>query len=178
MRETTKVNITTVETSPKNSPMRLSKKRKVEKLAIEIDQLLSTFISSQLVVAFFLGLVMFIGFLIIGLPNTLVLAFIAMITSLIPIIGPFFGSLPAVFVAAANSWFLFLGVLVIILIAQYLEGNVIRPLVQGRRLEIHPIVVLFVVLSGVYLFGFIGALTAVPLYVVLRLLFRKKYIDK
>jgi predicted PurR-regulated permease PerM len=155
-----------------------SKKRKIEKLAEEVDYLLATFISSQLVVAFFLGLVMFIGFLIIGLPNAVALAIIAMITSLIPIIGPFFGSLPAVFVAVTNSWFLFLGVLAIILIAQYLEGNVIRPLVQGRRLEIHPIVVLFVVLSGVYLFGFIGALTAVPLYVVLRLLFRKKYIEK
>ena len=155
-----------------------TKRRKVEKLAVEVDQILSTFISSQLVVAFFLGLVMFIGFLIIGLPNAVALSVIAMITSLIPIIGPFFGSLPAVFVAVTNSWFLFLGVLVIILIAQYLEGNVIRPLVQGRRLEIHPIVVLFVVLSGVYLFGFIGALTAVPLYVVLRLVFRKKYVDK
>jgi len=154
-----------------------NKKRTVEKLAVEIDQILSTFISSQLVVAFFLGLVMFIGFLIIGLPNAVALSVIAMITSLIPIIGPFFGSLPAVFVAVTNSWFLFLGVLVIILIAQYLEGNVIRPLVQGRRLEIHPIIVLFVVLSGVYLFGFIGALTAVPLYVVLRLIFRKKYIE-
>ena len=155
-----------------------NKKRKIEKLAVEVDQILSTFISSQLVVAFFLGLVMFIGFLIIRLPNAVALSFIAMITSLIPIIGPFFGSLPAVFVAATNSWFLFLGVLVIILIAQYLEGNLIRPLVQGRRLEIHPIVVLFVVLSGVYLFGFIGALTAVPLYVVLRLLFKKIYIEK
>jgi predicted PurR-regulated permease PerM len=155
-----------------------SKKRRVEKLAEEIDHLLATFISSQLVVAFFLGLVMFIGFLLIGLPNAVALSFIAMITSLIPIIGPFFGSLPAVFVAVTNSWFLFLGVLVIIVVAQYLEGNVIRPLVQGRRLEIHPIVVLFVVLSGVYLFGFIGALTAVPLYVVLRLVFKKKYIDK
>lgn len=155
-----------------------NKKRRIEKLAVEVDQLLSTFISSQLVVAFFLGLVMFIGFLIIGLPNAVALSVIAMITSLIPIIGPFFGSLPAVFVAVTNSWFLFLGVLVIILIAQYLEGNVIRPLVQGRRLEIHPIVVLFVVLSGVYLFGFIGALTAVPLYVVLRLIFKKKYIEK
>ncbi len=155
-----------------------SKKRKVEKLAVEVDQILSTFISSQLVVAFLLGIVLFIGFLIIRLPNAVVLSLIAMITSLIPIIGPFFGSLPAVFVAVTNSWFLFLGVLGIILIAQYLEGNVIRPLVQGKRLEIHPIVVLFVVLSGVYLFGFIGALTAVPFYVVLRLLFRKKYIDK
>lgn len=154
------------------------KKRKFEKLAGEIDQLLSTFISSQVVVAFFLGLVMFFGFLIIQLPNAVVLSFIAMITSLIPIIGPFFGSLPAVFIAATNSWFLFIGVLLIILVAQYLEGNLIRPLVQGRRLEIHPLVVLFVVLSGVYLFGFIGALTSVPLYVVLRLLFRKKYIEK
>lgn len=153
-------------------------KRKIEKIAVEVDQLLSTFISSQLVVAFFLGVVMFIGFLIIGLPNAVALSVIAMITSLIPIIGPFFGSLPAVFVAVTNSWMLFLGVLIIILVAQYLEGNVIRPLVQGRRLEIHPIVVLFVVLSGVYLFGFIGALTAVPLYVVLRLLFKKKYIEK
>ena len=153
------------------------KRREVEKLAVEVDQLLSTFISSQLVVAFFLGLVMFIGFLIIGLPNAVALSFIAMITSLIPIIGPFFGSLPAFFVALTNSGVLFLGVLIIILIAQYLEGNLIRPLVQGRRLEIHPIVVLFVVLSGVYLFGFIGALTAVPLYVVLRLLFKKKYLE-
>lgn len=155
-----------------------TKKLEIEKIAYEVDHLLSTFISSQLVVAFFLGMVMFIGFLIIGLPNAVALSFIAMITSLIPIIGPFFGSLPAVFVAITNSWILFLGVLVIILIAQYLEGNVIRPLVQGRRLEIHPIVVLFVVLSGVYLFGFIGALTAVPFYVVLRLLFKKKYIEK
>lgn len=154
-----------------------SKKRKVEKLAVEIDQLLSTFISSQLVVAFFTGLVMFFGFLIIGLPNSLALAFIAMITSLIPIIGPIFGSLPAAFVAITNSWILFVGVLIIILIAQYLEGNVIRPLVQGKRLEIHPIVVLFVVLSGVYLFGFIGALIAVPLYVVLRLIFKKQYLE-
>ncbi|WP_089861280.1 AI-2E family transporter [Halanaerobium salsuginis] len=154
------------------------KKEVFTELAVEIDQLLSTFISSQLVVAFFLGLVMLAGFLIIGLPNAVALAFIAMITSLIPIIGPLFGSLPAVLVAITNSWILFLGVLVIIIIAQYLEGNVIRPLVQGRQLEIHPVMVLFVVLSGVYLFGFIGALTAVPLYVVLRLLFKKKYLAK
>lgn len=153
-------------------------KRKVEKLGVEVDQLLSTFISSQLVVALLLGLVMFFGFIIIRLPNAVALSFIAMITSLIPIIGPFFGSLPALFVAMTNSWLLFLGVLVIILIAQYLEGNLIRPLVQGKRLEIHPIIVLFVVLTGVYLFGFIGALTAVPFYVVLRLIFTKKYVEK
>jgi predicted PurR-regulated permease PerM len=126
----------------------------------------------------FLGLVMFIGFLIIGLPNALALALIAMIMSLVPIIGPFFGSLPAVFVALTNSWVLFLGVLIIIVIAQYLEGNLIRPLVQGKRLEIHPLIVLFVVLSGVYLFGFIGALTAVPVYVVARLIYKRKVLKE
>jgi len=121
---------------------------------------------------------MFIGFLIIGLPNALALASIAMITSLVPIIGPFFGSLPAVFVALTSSWMLLLGVLAILMIAQYLEGNLIRPLVQGRRLEIHPLVVLFVVLSGVYLFGFIGALTSVPVYVVLRLIYKRKFLKE
>ncbi len=155
-----------------------SKREEVEELGYEIDQLLSTFINSQLVVAIFLGLVMFIGFLIIGLPNALALASIAMITSLVPIIGPFFGSLPAVFVALTNSWMLLLGVLVILMLAQYLEGNLIRPLVQGRRLEIHPLVVLFVVLSGVYLFGFIGALTAVPVYVVVRLIYKRRFLKE
>jgi predicted PurR-regulated permease PerM len=155
-----------------------SRRKEIENLGYEIDQLLSTFIGSQLVVALFLGLVMFIGFIIIGLPNAAALALIAMIMSLVPIIGPFFGSLPAVFVAATNSWILFLGVLVIIVIAQYLEGNLIRPLVQGKRLEIHPLIVLFVVLSGVYLFGFIGALTAVPVYVVVRLIYKRKVLEE
>lgn len=154
------------------------RREEVENLGYEIDQLLSAFIGSQLVVAMFLGIVMFIGFLIIGLPNALALALIAMIMSLVPIIGPFFGSLPAVFVAVTNSWFLFLGVLIIIVIAQYLEGNLIRPLVQGKRLEIHPLIVLFVVLSGVYLFGFIGALTAVPVYVVARLIYKRKILKE
>ncbi len=154
------------------------RREEIKNLGYEIDQLLTAFIGSQLVVAMFLGLVMFVGFLIIGLPNALALALIAMIMSLVPIIGPFFGSLPAVFVAVTNSWFLFLGVLIIIVIAQYLEGNLIRPLVQGKRLEIHPLVVLFVVLSGVYLFGFIGALTAVPVYVVARLIYKRKVLKE
>lgn len=155
-----------------------NKKRDFEKLAVEIDKLLSTFISSQLLIAVVSGIILFFGFLIIGLPNSFSLAVIATVSSLIPIIGTFFGSLPAVFVALTISWIHLLGVLGLMAIVQYLEGNIIRPIIQGRSLEVHPIVVLFSVLAGAYLFGVIGALTAVPLYVVLRLILRKKYIDK
>ena len=154
------------------------KKKKTEDLLTEIDQALSTFISSQLVVALLLGIVMLVGFLIIGLPNAITLALIAMITSLVPIIGPIIGSLPALFVALSKGFVMIFGVGIVLLIAQYLEGNLIRPFVQGKRLEIHPLVVLFVVLAAVYLFGFIGALTAVPIYVIIRLIFKRKYLPE
>ncbi|RCW48668.1 MULTISPECIES: AI-2E family transporter [unclassified Halanaerobium] len=154
------------------------KKESTKTLLIEIDQVLSTFISSQLVVALLLGVVMLVGFLIIGLPNAITLALIAMITSLVPIIGPIIGSLPAFFVALSKGFVMIFGVGIVLLIAQYLEGNLIRPFVQGKRLEIHPLVVLFVVLAAVYLFGFIGALTAVPIYVILRLIFKRKYLTE
>ncbi|MGM0602539.1 MAG: AI-2E family transporter [Bacillota bacterium] len=154
------------------------KRENTESLLREIDEALSTFISSQLVVAFLLGIVMMVGFLIIGLPNAITLALIAMITSLVPIIGPIIGSLPALFVALSKGFIMIFGVGIVLLIAQYLEGNLIRPFVQGKRLEIHPLVVLFVVLAAVYLFGFIGALTAVPIYVIIRLIFKRKYLTK
>jgi predicted PurR-regulated permease PerM len=144
--------------------------KKVEKVLKEIDQVLAAYISSQLLVALLLGLAMFIGFLIIGLPNSFALALIAMITSLIPILGPTLGILPALFIATTSNWLMLVKVLIVLAISQYLEGNLIRPLIQGEKLNIHPLIVLFVVLSSILLFGVVGALFAVPAYAVARIL--------
>ena len=154
-----------------------SKRSQVEELAHEIDQLLSSFITSQLLVSLFTSFVMLIGFLVIRLPSPLVLALIALIASLIPIIGPALGILPALFVALTESIIIALLVILILIIAQYLEGNLIRPLIQGKSMDIHPLVVLFVVLTGVYLFGLIGALISVPSYAVLRLIYKKRILN-
>ena len=155
-----------------------SKRSQVEELAQDIDKLLSDFITSQLLVSLFTAFVMLIGFLIIRLASPLVLALIVFITSLIPIIGPAIGILPALFLALTESIITALMVIIIFIIAQYLEGNLIRPLIQGKSMDIHPLVVLFVVLTGVYLFGLIGALISVPLYAVLRLIYQERILKK
>jgi predicted PurR-regulated permease PerM len=56
---------------------------------------------------------------------------------------------------------------------QQLEGNVLRPKIQGDRLKIHPLVIIFMVIIFVIIFGFLGSLFAVPAYVILRIIFQE-----
>mgnify|MGYP006291426497 CR=1 FL=1 len=145
-------------------------KKQFYKILIEIDETLATYISGRLIVSILLGILTYIGFLIIKLPNALVLSFIIFITSFIPIIGPIFGSLPALFIAITTNIWLVLKVLIVILSVQILEGNVIQPGIQGGILKIHPLNVIFSVLVFTILFGIIGALFAVPFYVIIRII--------
>ena len=151
------------------------KREKVKNILLDIDQTLAIYIGGRLIVALILGLLTYIGFLIIKIPNALVLAFIAMITSFIPIIGPIIGTLPALFIAITSDIFLVTKVLIVIMIVQQLEGNVIQPGVQGERLKIHPLIVIFSILTFTIIFGFIGALFAVPSYAILRVLAKYFY---
>ena len=148
-------------------------KEDIDELLMKIDKVLSDYIGSQLIVAIILGIIMFIGYLIIGLPNAFALALIAMVTSLIPILGPTIGILPALFIALTIDFLMLIKVLVVLSIAQYLEGNLVRPLVQGGKLDIHPLIILFIVLICVLLFGVLGALFAVPAYAALRVVIRE-----
>ncbi|WP_018248588.1 AI-2E family transporter [Orenia marismortui] len=150
------------------------RKEGLEKILAEIDQVLSAYIGSQLIVAFILGILMFIGYISIALPNPLALALIAMITSLIPILGPSMGILPALFIAITTSPLMIIKLFIVLAIAQYLEGNLIRPLVQGEKLNIHPLIVLFVVLISIFMFGILGALFAVPTYAVIRVIIKNR----
>ncbi|MGM0502491.1 MAG: AI-2E family transporter [Bacillota bacterium] len=145
---------------------------KLEELLLQIDKVLSDYIGSQLIVAFILGVITFVGYLVISLPNAFVLALVAMVTSLIPILGPTLGILPAIFIAITIDFWMLIKVIAVLAVAQYLEGNLVRPVVQGGKLDIHPLIVLFVVLISVLLFGVLGALFAVPIYAVIRVLVR------
>lgn len=149
-------------------------RQQLKEILQEIDQILSAYISSQLVVAFILGILMFIGYVIIGLPNALGLALIAMMTSVIPILGPTLGILPALFIALTTNFLLVIKLGIVLAIAQYLEGNLVRPLVQGEKLNIHPLVVLFIIIISILLFGILGALFAVPIYAVIRVIIKNK----
>ncbi len=147
-------------------------KRAIEVLE-EVDNVLASYIGGQLIVAFILGIFMMFGYLIIGLPNAIALALIAMITSLIPIVGPTLGILPALFITLSTNLMMVVKLAIVLSISQYLEGNLVRPLVQGEKLHIHPLIVLFIVLIAILLFGVLGALLAVPAYAVGRILLKE-----
>lgn len=151
-------------------PKRYSKK--IDEAIRRIDEVLSIYISSQLLVSFILGLLMYMGYLIIGLPNALVMAFFAMITNLIPFIGPFLGALPAVLIAITIDWKMILKVVALAFIIQQAEGDFITPKIVGDKLKIHPLAVIFIILISVHLFGIFGAFIGVPLYLILSILIK------
>ncbi|MDQ0508677.1 pheromone autoinducer 2 transporter [Aedoeadaptatus ivorii] len=136
----------------------------------QIHRTLETYISGQILVAGILGVLMFIGYTIIGLPYKLSLAAIALIFNFIPFIGPFLGAAPAVLVALTIDFAMVVKVIVVSTIVQQLEGNVITPNIMGSRLDIHPFVVIIAVMVCANLFGVLGALIASPLYMVLKII--------
>ncbi|MGM0446414.1 MAG: AI-2E family transporter [Bacillota bacterium] len=151
----------------------------IDKMIKKVDQTLSKYIIGQVLVALILGFLTYIGFMIIKLPNALILSTIVMVTSFIPFLGPILGIIPAVFIGISESFLMVLKIILVLIVVQQIEGNIVQPKVQGNRLKIHPLIVIFMVLIFISLFGFIGALYAVPAYAVGRVIFieyHRKYI--
>lgn len=148
---------------------KLPGKHKDEILRMEgkINEILSTYISGQLIVAFFLGVLMFIGYLIIGMPNALLMGLFSLITAVIPFIGAFLGILPAILIALTIDFMLVIKIIIVSIIAQQLESNLVTPNVMGSKLKIHPLGVIFIVIIGVNLMGVLGAFVGIPLYLTL-----------
>ncbi|MGN7176017.1 AI-2E family transporter [Cytobacillus sp. SAFR-174] len=132
----------------------------------ETGETLSSYIQGQITVALFVGTLSFIGYLIIDLPYALVMALIVAITNIIPYVGPFLGGAPAVIVALFDSPTKALLVVVVIVIAQQVEGNVLSPLILGKTLNTHPATIIILLLVAGNLAGILGMILAIPTYAV------------
>ena len=141
------------------------------KLLKDVDRTLSTYIVSQALVALTVGILMYIGYLVIGLDYALILAVFAMFLIIVPFLGPIIGVIPAIFVALMSGEpFMAIKVLLVLLVVQQLEGNLITPNIMGSRLNIHPLTIILLLLIAAALYGFIGILIAIPLYAVAKTL--------
>lgn len=151
----------------------LSEEHKPEgrKLLKDVDTTLSSYIVGQALVAMTVGVLMYFGYLIIGLEYALTLAIFAMFLIIIPFLGPILGIIPAIFVALVNGEpFMAVKVILVLLVVQQLEGNLITPNIMGNRLNIHPLTIILLLMISAALYGFIGLLIAIPLYAVLKTL--------
>lgn len=143
----------------------------IRSLLRKIDETLTAFIQGQLLVSFILGILLFVGYWIIDLNYALTLALFAMIMNVIPFIGPFLAVIPALIVGAFQDWMMVVWVAIITLIAQQIESNLISPSVMGKKLALHPLTVITVILAAGSIAGFIGILFAVPFYAVIKTIF-------
>ncbi|MUT68407.1 AI-2E family transporter [Paenibacillus sp. NEAU-GSW1] len=137
----------------------------------EMNLQISSYIRGQIIVSFCIGLLLYIGYIIIGLKYSLVLALIAACTAVIPYLGPAIAITPALVVALVTSPIMLVKMIVIWTIVQLIEGKFISPQIMGKTLKIHPITIIFVILTAGNLFGVAGVILAVPGYAVLKVIF-------
>jgi predicted PurR-regulated permease PerM len=146
-----------------------------KRLLYKIDETLEVYISGQLTVAVIIGVLMYIGYLIIGVPNALFMGFFAMVTSIIPFVGPILGIVPALLIGLTMGGGMIIKIIVTALIVQQVEGNLITPNIMGNKLNVHPLAVIMIVIISVTLFGVLGAFVGIPLYVVMAIIVKERY---
>lgn len=140
----------------------------IRQLLGKIDEALTAFIQGQLIVSFCVGILLFIGYVILKLEYSLTLALFAMVMNVIPFLGPFIAVIPALIVGAFQSPMMIVWVAIVTLIAQQFESNFISPNVMGRVLSLHPLTVITVILASGSIAGFLGILFAVPAYAIIK----------
>ncbi|NMM51745.1 AI-2E family transporter [Paenibacillus aquistagni] len=134
----------------------------------DIDAALGNYIRGQFLVCVIIGVLAYIGYIIIGLPYALLLALCVAIFNIIPYLGPYFGAAPAMIVASTISIKMLIFVAIVNTICQILEGNIISPQVVGRTLHMHPLSIIFALLVGGEVAGITGLILAVPFFAVIK----------
>ena len=129
-----------------------------------------SFLAGQGVLCLTIGVMALIAYLIIGLPNALILALIAGVMEAVPMIGPFLGAIPAAFIALSISPSKLIWVILATVIIQQLENNLLVPRVMRKAVGVNPFVSLLAIFTFSTFFGVIGALVAIPLAAIIQIL--------
>lgn len=138
----------------------------VGKIASETYVTLGRYIQGQLLSCTFVAVMSSIGYFLIDLPYALTFGIFIGIFNMIPYLGPWIGSVPAVLVAFLISPTTGVLSIVVICIVQMTESNVISPLIHGHNLKMHPLTVIIVMILAGKVFGVFGMLLAIPSYAV------------
>mgnify|MGYP003683629063 FL=1 len=136
-----------------------------------LDRGLNGVVRGQLMICLINGILTFIGLLMIGVPFAFTLGLVAMVFSLIPIFGTILSSIPIVIMGLTISLGTGLLALAWILLIHFIEGNFLNPNIMGTSAQIHPAIIVFVLVTGEHMAGIAGALLAVPVYSILQTFF-------
>lgn len=137
------------------------------------NETFSNFISGKLIDSLIIGILAFIGLSVFKFPYAMLLAVIIGITNIVPFFGPFLGAIPSFFIILIVDPTKALWFLLFILILQQLDGNIIGPKILGYSIGISAIWIVFSIVVGNKLLGFIGMVIGVPAFAVFYTLFKR-----
>ncbi|MDA0301377.1 MAG: AI-2E family transporter [Chloroflexi bacterium] len=140
------------------------------------DRLLGRYIRAQLILGLAVGGAVGVLMALMGVELSLGLGVWAGVTELIPIIGPWAGAIPGLILVAATDPSLLPWVALTYLMVQQVENNFLVPRIQGQALDLHPAMVILLLVVGGAVFGFIGLVVIIPLAAIVRELFW--YLDR
>jgi len=153
----------------------LSPKKKreyVKGLIARIQEKLGAWLKGQLVLCLVVGVLAYIGLLILGVKYALILAVIVAITEIVPYIGPFVGAVPAILIALTQSPILALFTIILYVLIQQIENAFITPNIMRKAVGLNPIITIAAISAGGTLAGIGGAIIAIPLAATLSILLK------
>jgi len=140
-----------------------------------VELQLGGYIRGQLIDAFLVGLLSILALYLLDVPYYILIGSLAGLANLIPYFGPIVGAVPAVVVSMMHnpSFSIVLWIALAFAIVQLIDNILISPLVVARSVNIHPLVVIVVVLIGERLLGILGMLLAVPVTAIANVIIRE-----
>ena len=136
----------------------------VGKILTDVNQQLSNYVRGQITVAVIVAIMFIIFFKIIGLRYAVTLGISAGVLNLVPYLGSFLAMIPALVLGLIAGPVMLLKVIIVFIVEQTIEGRFVSPLILGSQLNIHPITILFVLLTSGSMFGIWGVLLGIPIY--------------
>ncbi len=140
-----------------------------------VNESLGAYIRAQLLLMLFVGLIVFVGLLLLDIEFAVLLGIIAGITEAIPVVGPIIGAVPGIIVTLATDPEKIVWVLALYLGSQLLENSLLVPRIQGNAVHMHPVVIMALLIIASETFGVIGVVAAVPAASVAREVFKYFY---
>ncbi|MFA5837787.1 MAG: AI-2E family transporter [Bellilinea sp.] len=147
-----------------------SRRESISELISAIEEKVGFYIAGQGVLCLVIGILSLVTYLLIGLPNALVLALVAGVLEAVPLVGPLLGAIPAGVIALSIAPSKLIWVVVATLVIQQTESIFLVPRVMRKAVGVNPFVSLLAIFAFSSLFGIAGALMAIPTAAIIQLL--------
>ncbi|AGK98425.1 AI-2E family transporter [Clostridium pasteurianum] len=139
-----------------------------DRICDNCDDVLSHYVTGQAKVALSLSIMIFIGYIIIKMPNAMLLSSITFVLAFIPFIGFFISMIIPVIIALSMGLSMIIKLIVVFIIVQTLKGRIVVPAIMSKSMNIHPLTDIFLVISAISIAGPFAAFAVVPIYAIIK----------